>query len=213
MHQPHDVSTPWRLGYHPLWSSGTRAAIPSDPTENRWRVINLRRWGGRSAWRALGVVALAFLLPGCGVSGSEPGACDRIADKRVWVSRSEYLPCAAEILAAMDSLRPLLDAVDRGDAGARSEAQRQYRQLDTLMRKAGFLSPEELQMREARGQATYRWFIPNEKVVDGGQAVDDLNRVLSTARQFLAPEIRTLVERNQGRSAHDRAKALFAEIR
>ena len=75
------------------------------------------------------------LLTGC--SGIHRSACDNLVYKEEGLTRTEFLPCAGEMLATMDKLDAQMDAVLKGDKGARAEASRYYGELGGLIRKAG----------------------------------------------------------------------------
>lgn len=75
------------------------------------------------------------LLIAC--SGFRRTACDNLVYKEEGLTRTEYLPCAAEMIATMDKLDAQMDAVVKGNKGARSEARAQYDHLNELIKKAG----------------------------------------------------------------------------
>ena len=75
------------------------------------------------------------LLTGC--SGIHRSACDNLVYKEEGLTRTEFLPCAGEMLATMDKLDARMDAVLKGDKRARAEASGYYDEIGDLIRKAG----------------------------------------------------------------------------
>jgi len=59
--------------------------------------------------------ALVVVLMGA-CSGTGSGACDGFADRNLGIVGTEYRPCAKEILAKLDALRPLLERRVAGEA-------------------------------------------------------------------------------------------------
>jgi len=84
---------------------------------------------------ALFPLFIAILLTAC--SGNRGTACDNLVYKEEGLTRTEFLPCAAEIIATMDKLDAHMDAVLKGDKRARAEARVQYDELAELIKKAG----------------------------------------------------------------------------
>jgi hypothetical protein len=78
---------------------------------------------------------IAILLIGC--SGGRRTACDNLVYKEEGLTRTEFLPCAAEMIATMDTLDVHMDAILKGDKSARAEAREQYNELGVLIKKAG----------------------------------------------------------------------------
>lgn len=64
-------------------------------------------------------------------------SCDGLVYKAEGLTRAEYLPCAGEMIGALDRLRPDLEAVVQGDKGARSKARNEYDNFRSLLRSAG----------------------------------------------------------------------------
>jgi hypothetical protein len=78
---------------------------------------------------------IAILLVAC--SANRRTACDNLVYKEEGLTRTEFLPCAAEMIATMDKLDAQMDAVLKGDKKARAEASAQYHELAELIKKAG----------------------------------------------------------------------------
>ena len=62
-------------------------------------------------------------------------ACDNLVYKEEGLTRTEFLPCAAEMIVTMDKLDAHMDAVLKGNK--RAEARAQYDELAELIKKAG----------------------------------------------------------------------------
>ena len=63
--------------------------------------------------------------------------CRNLVYKEEGLSRSEYLPCAREIVAALDELARLSDLASRGDEQARSDGRASCAARHALMKSAG----------------------------------------------------------------------------
>jgi hypothetical protein len=86
-----------------------------------------------------GVWVMPYLLMTVACSGDVPSdsACTKLVYKEGGVSRGEYLPCAGEMISALDELAPQASAAMRGDRQARSDGQATLRRVRALMRAAG----------------------------------------------------------------------------
>lgn len=68
---------------------------------------------------------------------ADSSACRTLEYKNGGVERSRYLPCAAEMIAALDDLDRQTKAALDGDAQARSDGQTTLRRVTALMSAAG----------------------------------------------------------------------------
>ena len=84
---------------------------------------------------AFSALCMLILLVSC--SGNHRTACDNLVYKEEGLTRTEFLPCAAEMIATMDNLDAHMDAVLKGDKRARAEARAKYDELAGLIKKAG----------------------------------------------------------------------------
>jgi len=76
---------------------------------------------------------ILIVLTAC--SGNRRTACDNLVYKEEGLTRTEFLPCAAEMIVTMDKLDAHMDAVLKGNK--REEARAQYDELAELVKKAG----------------------------------------------------------------------------
>src|SRR6267154_2899547 len=79
-----------------------------------------------SVWMMLLSIPLSVA---CGVVAGEKTPCDGLVYKKFGLTRAEYLPCAGEMLATLERLRPQVDAMLAGDKQARAEAVDTFGQL------------------------------------------------------------------------------------
>ena len=86
-----------------------------------------------------GVWLIFYLLIATGCGGDVPNdsACRKLVYTDAGVARADYLPCAAEMLAALDELEPQSRLAMRGDGQARSDGQATLRRIHALMTAAG----------------------------------------------------------------------------
>ena len=92
------------------------------------------RTSSRSAAFIVLLVALSLLV-GCSGAGSNP--CGHLVYKEGGLTREEYLPCAGQMLAAMDAIDEARAKVQKGDVGARFKMAGEYQRLSGMIRSAG----------------------------------------------------------------------------
>ena len=85
----------------------------------------------------LRALAPAFLLA-CG-GGRESSACDGFAERNLAIVSSEYRPCAGEILAELDALRPLLEELVAEGTTDSAAARRHYESLEDRIDATGIM--------------------------------------------------------------------------
>ena len=80
-----------------------------------------------------------MLLLSAGCTGGVPGdsACRNLVYKESGLSRSEYLPCAGEMIAALDVVDPKTLGALEGDGQARSDCLAALNRVHALMAAAG----------------------------------------------------------------------------
>lgn len=77
------------------------------------------------------------LTAACGAFAAKPTACDGLVYKEGGLTRTEYLPCAGEMIGVLERLAQQVERMLSGDASARSEANTSVSELRTLLKKAG----------------------------------------------------------------------------
>jgi len=90
-------------------------------------------WRYPSRWLILSLL----VATACGGDAPSDSACGKLVYTDAGVPRAEYLPCAGEMVAALDALDPQATAALGGDAQARSDGQSTLRRVHALMRAAG----------------------------------------------------------------------------
>ena len=75
--------------------------------------------------------------PACTEVVADSSACRKLEYKNGGVERAQYLPCAAEMVAALDDLDRQTKAALDGDGQARSEGRATLRRVTALMAAAG----------------------------------------------------------------------------
>lgn len=88
---------------------------------------------------AIGAVLLplAIVAAGCAQVVADSSRCRNLPYKDGEVARAEYLPCAGEIVAALEELDRQTEAALGGDAQARSDGKAALRRVVGLMKAAG----------------------------------------------------------------------------
>ena len=81
---------------------------------------------------------LAVLLVGA-CAGRESSACDGFAERDLAILSAEYRPCAGEILAELDALRPLLEGTVAGETSDAGAARRHYESLEDRVDATGIM--------------------------------------------------------------------------
>ena len=89
--------------------------------------------------RSILALAVASLVSAsaCTEVVADSSACRKLEYKDGGVERSQYLPCAAEMIAALDDLDRQTKAALDGDAQARQDGQATLRKVMALMSAAG----------------------------------------------------------------------------
>jgi hypothetical protein len=86
---------------------------------------------------ALLICSISSLTLACGSTVPSDSGCRNLVYKEQGLSRSEYLPCAGEIVAALDELEQQSEAASRGDRQARSNGRATLSRVRALMNAAG----------------------------------------------------------------------------
>jgi hypothetical protein len=106
-------------------------------TESRLHFSEGCRFRDQSIARMLLILPVLLSISSCASCAGKRTACDGLVYKAEGPTRSEYLPCAGEIVQTLDRLRPDLEAVVNGDKTARSKAHDEYNRLNLLIERAG----------------------------------------------------------------------------
>jgi len=94
-----------------------------------------------SSVRSILMCATVLGLPltgACGAAAARTTACDGLVYKASGLTRAEYLPCAGEMMAALDLQATHIEKVLSGDEKALPEARATVRELRSLLKKAGW---------------------------------------------------------------------------
>ena len=148
---------------------------------------------------------LILPLAACARGEAARSACDGFADRKLGVSGREYRPCAGEILAALDAVRPPLRAVVNGKAtdDERAAAKSEYRQLRALISKTGIESDYRSMQP---GTVITKW--PDNSVSGFNNAA--FNAMVQYMAVLAHPNADNFA---QGVRAHDDARRYYAGIR
>ncbi len=126
------------------------------------------------------------------------------------IKGAEYRPCAGEIVATLDSLRPHLDAYTRGDDAARGRARPHYRRLRGLIREIGI--ENDYRSLEA-GTVEVKW--PDREVQAFNRAAFQASVMYSgvlAARKADELSVGTGDNFQQGVKAHEDARRFYVQI-
>lgn len=146
----------------------------------------------------------------CGGARGESGACEGFADREIGIKGAKYRPCAGEIMATLDSLRPHLNAYTRGDDTARGRARPHYRRLRGLIRQIGI--ENDYRSLEA-GTVGVKW--PDREVQAFNRAAFQASVMYSAAlaaRKTDQVGAGTRDNFQQGVKAHEDAKRFYLQI-
>jgi hypothetical protein len=95
----------------------------------------------------LALCVIAVISSACNSEVPKDSRCRNLVYKEDGLSRSEYLPCAGEIVAALDELGRQSEAAARGDRQARSDGETTLSRVNALMNAAGGRNLLELEDR------------------------------------------------------------------
>jgi hypothetical protein len=147
--------------------------------------------------------SLCALLVACAERVDRSSACPGIAERQMGITREEFAPCAAELLAALDAVRPPVEAVLAGEDASRSEAEAALRQLRALLRSTGVLDD----FRSLRpGKEIERW--PDGRVRVFNHSVFDASVGYGDVLQYASEDVF-----QQGVEAHDAAIRYYRQLR
>jgi hypothetical protein len=85
----------------------------------------------------LATILVLALCSACAESVPASSACRNLVYKESGLSRAEYLPCAGEMMSALDDVAAQSKIAFDGDPAARSKGQASLRRVKALMGAAG----------------------------------------------------------------------------
>lgn len=146
------------------------------------------------------------VLVGCGPA-SDDSACRGLAERTVAITRAEYAPCAAEMLAALDTLERQLDRTVRArDSTALRSARRTYRHLQRLIRQVDFHGDARREVRQGAGRTVERWPEANVRAFNGAL-------ITATAQYGAIVDHPNPDNLEEGSRHHRTARDAFARLR
>ena len=89
----------------------------------------------RCALIALGICVAAVSTVGCSDTVQATSACANIDEKNM--TRDGFLPCASELIAALNEIAPLSHAAIKGSRQARLDGEAELRQILPILNEAG----------------------------------------------------------------------------
>jgi hypothetical protein len=98
----------------------------------------------------IAVCVIAVISSACSTDVPQDSRCLNLVYTQEGLSRSEYLPCAGEIVTALDELERHSEAAATGDRQARSDGETTLSRVNALMRAAGGRNLLELEDRTLR---------------------------------------------------------------
>lgn len=91
----------------------------------------------RSGLCALGLCVATVSTVGCSDTVQATSACSNLEHKGGGMTRGEFLPCAGEMIAALDQLAPLAQSALKGSKQARLDGEAALRDLMPMLSEAG----------------------------------------------------------------------------
>jgi hypothetical protein len=147
-----------------------------------------------------------IIAAGCGSQVPSESKCRNLEYKEEGLSRAEYLPCAGEIVAALDELAAQSQAASGGDRQARSDGRATLGRVEALIGAAGgrnLLEPwqdrtlTDLNVRINNAVTHYQAFYMV-------RIVDQPDQFAAQSRQAAAEELRAAVRRHDEARNHYR---------
>ncbi|HEU4464681.1 MAG TPA: hypothetical protein VFS53_06525 [Gemmatimonadota bacterium] len=148
--------------------------------------------------RALPMVFLAA----CGGAG-ESTACDGFAERNLAIVSSEYRPCAGEILAELDALRPLLEELVAEGTTDAAEARSHYESLEDRVDATGIMD-DYRSMRPST--VVVKW--PENSTREFNQAAFDAMVRYESVLAFPSEDVL-----RQGIRSHEQARQAYGALR
>ena len=86
---------------------------------------------------AVALCVAAVSTVGCSDTVQATSACSNVENNTLSVTRSEFLPCAGELIEALDTLGPLTQSVMKGSKQARLDGEAALRHVLPMLDQAG----------------------------------------------------------------------------
>jgi hypothetical protein len=146
---------------------------------------------------------------GCAASVPAASACRNLTYTKAGLSRSDYLPCAGEMMAALDDVAVQTNAAFKGDQDARSKGQASLKKVKSLFEAAG--GRNLLERWDDRSLMNLNVTISNAIT---GYSAFYMVRVKEEPTQFAAQTRRAAESEFQKASRrYDEARALYGRLR
>ena len=91
----------------------------------------------RSALIALGICVAAVSTVACSDTVQATSACSNLEQKDVTATREGFMPCAGEMIGALNEIAPLSHAAMKGNRQARLDGEAALRRLLPILNEAG----------------------------------------------------------------------------
>jgi hypothetical protein len=162
-------------------------------------------------WRWFSLVASlsAAITAGCSQPVAESSACRNLVPTEAGLSRTEYLPCAGEMLAALDEVATHSQAAARGDQKARVDGEAALGRVKSLMAAAG----GRLLLERWRDTALTDLNVDINNAVTKYEAFY-MVRILDPSHPFAAKSREAAAAELQGATRrHEEARGLYRRLR
>ena len=160
---------------------------------------------------AVALTVAAVCSVGCSDTVQATSACSNVENNTLSVTRSEFLPCASELIAALEGLVPVTQASMKGSKQARLDGEAALRHLMPMLDQAGgdrlLVRSSDAELSDLRAEihntltkyrAFYALTIPPDYHPLAGKARYEAQRELDGAGRHFAAA-RDAFERIQGR--------------
>jgi hypothetical protein len=162
-------------------------------------------------WRFTLTLCLLPLVTGaCASAGVPDGStCRHLDYKEGGLSRSEYLPCAGEIVAALDELGRQTQAASKGDRQARTDGRAALARVSALMDAAGGRNLLERWQDRALTDLNVKIHnaVTHYEAFYMVRVVDEPEQFAASSRAAAESELRAALRR------HDEARSSYRRLR
>jgi len=163
----------------------------------------------RRQLRRLTLCLVPFIFAACGSDVPSDSTCRNLVYKDEGLSRAEYLPCAGEIVTALDELGQQSAAASRGDQQARSAGRATLARVRALMNAAGGRNLLERWQDRALTDLNVRISnaVTHYEAFYMVRVVEEPNQFAAQTRQAAAAELTAAVRR------HEEARSSYRRLR